>query len=215
MIILTERFQLVNHTTSLMSGICLLLLLAVAVGLDSFIVGITDSKKNRTFSTLFLAAGLQLLGLGLLTTIDNNVAVTAKQFGFQLRVGLGIGMSLACCTVMVTIYSRSGEMAATVAQPRPLGGVIGLRIAITLFNSRSDAQLGEFLTLEQIAALHRSPLAALGFASQELMSVRSVYANIFRSQMQMLMYVEVIGVLVAAETWERRRLGEMRENEAV
>ena len=77
-----------------MSGIYLLPI-AVAVGLGSFIGGITNSKKNRTFPTPFLAAGLQLLGLGLLTTIDNNIALPAKQFGSQLRVGLGIGMSLA------------------------------------------------------------------------------------------------------------------------
>lgn len=188
-----------------MAGVYLLPL-AGSVGIGSFIGGAISSKKNYTSPTVIFASCLQLLGLGLLTTIGDSVDVAAKQYGFQFILGFGIGMSLAAGTIMVTINSKRGELGASqgaTSQMRPLGGVIGLSIATALFNARSDAGLKEFLSADQLAALRRSPLAALEFAPDAMMQVRTVYAHAFTAQIQVLMYVAAIGLVAACFTWER------------
>jgi hypothetical protein len=104
-----------------------------------------------------------------------------------------------------------------------LGGVIGLTIATTLFNKRSDAALASSsnssnpsinLTPTQISALHRSPLAALGFSAQDRDFVRTVYAGVFTTQMRVLMYVGIVAVVVALGTWRRVPLDAMERMKA-
>lgn len=119
-------------------------------------------------------------------------------------------MCLSAGTLMVTLNSELGEIAATqgaTAQLRPLGGFIGLTIATALFNARSESALGSFLSGAQMDALHRSPLGALTFEPDVLAMVRAVYASVFREQMRALVGVAGLGVLVACASFERKAVG--------
>lgn len=119
-------------------------------------------------------------------------------------------MCLSAGTLMVTLNSALGEIAATqgaTAQLRPLGGFIGLTIATALFNARSEAALGSFLSKEQMDVLRRSPLGALAFEPDVLAMVRAVYARVFRVQMRALVVVAALGVLVSCASFERRAVG--------
>lgn len=136
-------------------------------------------------------------------------------YGAEVILGIGIGMCLSAGTLMVTLNSALGEIAATqgaTAQLRPLGGFIGLTIATALFNSRSESALGKFLTAEQMNALYRSPLGALTFEPDVLAMVRTVYAKVFRSQMMALVGVGAVGVVVACASFERKAVGMERMN---
>ncbi|KFY08672.1 hypothetical protein V492_06029 [Pseudogymnoascus sp. VKM F-4246] len=164
-ILLPERFQLVNGSSPLKAGLSLLPL-AAATGFGSFVGGAISSARNLTSPTLIAGSSLQLFGLGLLTTIPDTLSIPHYLYGLEVLLGLGVGMCLSAGTLMVTLNSKLGEIAATqgaTAQLRPLGGFIGLTVATALFNSRSESELGAFLSAEQMDALHRSPLGALSF----------------------------------------------------
>ncbi|OBT61550.1 hypothetical protein VE03_08909 [Pseudogymnoascus sp. 23342-1-I1] len=208
-ILLPERFQLVNGSSPLHAGLSLLPL-AAATGLGSFVGGAISSARNLTSPTLIAGSSLQLLALGLLTTIPDTLSIPHYLYGALVILGLGIGMCLSAGTLMVTLNSELGEIAATqgaTAQLRPLGGFIGLTIATALFNARSEAALGSFLSSEQMDVLHRSPLGALAFEPKVLAMVRAVYARVFRVQMRALLVVAALGVLVSCASWERKAVG--------
>lgn len=208
-IILPERFQLVNASSPLLAGLSILPL-AAATGLGSFVGGAISSARNLTSPALMAGSSLQLLALGLLTTIPDTLSIPHYIYGVQVVLGFGIGMCLSAGTLMVTLNSEQGEIAATqgaTAQLRPLGGFIGLTIATALFNARSEAALGSFLSAEQMKVLHRSPLGALAFEPDVLAMVRAVYARVFRVQMRALVVVAVLGVLVSCASWERNAVG--------
>ncbi|KFY25428.1 hypothetical protein V493_04658 [Pseudogymnoascus sp. VKM F-4281 (FW-2241)] len=213
-ILLPERFQLVNASSPLRAGLSLLPL-AAATGVGSFVGGAISSARNLTSPTLIAGSSLQLLGLGLLTTIPDTLSIPHYLYGAQVLLGVGVGMCLSAGTLMVTLNSKLGEIAATqgaTAQLRPLGGFIGLTIATALFNSRSEAALGAFLSTEQMEALHRSPLGALTFEPGVRAMVREVYAGAFRVQMRALVVVSALGLLVACASWERKAVGMERMN---
>ncbi|KFY58775.1 hypothetical protein V496_05978 [Pseudogymnoascus sp. VKM F-4515 (FW-2607)] len=208
-IILPERFQLVNASSPLLAGLSLLPL-AAATGLGSFVGGAISSSRNLTSPTLIAGSSLQLLALGLLTTIPDTLSIPHYIYGVQVVLGFGIGMCLSAGTLMVTLNSEQGEIAATqgaTAQLRPLGGFIGLTIATALFNARSETALGSFLSAEQMEVLHRSPLGALAFEPDVLAMVRAVYGRVFRVQMRALVVVAVLGVLVSCASWEKKAVG--------
>ncbi|OBT80182.1 hypothetical protein VF21_00606 [Pseudogymnoascus sp. 05NY08] len=208
-IILPERFQLVNGSSPLHAGLSLLPL-AAATGLGSFIGGAISSGRNLTSPTLITGSSLQLLALGLLTTIPDTLSIPHYLYGVEVLLGIGVGMCLSAGTLMVTLNSELGEIAATqgaTAQLRPLGGFIGLTIATALFNARSESALGSFLSDAQMEALHRSPLGALTFEPDVLAMVRAVYASVFREQMRALVGVAALGVLVACASFERKAVG--------
>ncbi|KFY54775.1 hypothetical protein V497_07433 [Pseudogymnoascus sp. VKM F-4516 (FW-969)] len=213
-ILLPEHFQLVNGSSPLKAGLYLLPL-AGATGFGSFVGGAISSKRNLTSPTLIAGSSLQLIALGLLTTIPDTLSVPHYMYGVEVILGIGIGMCLSAGTLMVTLNSALGEIAATqgaTAQLRPLGGFIGLTIATALFNSRSESALGKFLTAEQMNALYRSPLGALTFEPDVLAMVRTVYAKVFRSQMMALVGVGAVGVVVACASFERKAVGMERMN---
>ncbi len=106
---LPERFQIVNGASSLMAGVYLLPLLgASAVG--SFLGGAISKSRNNTAYTLFAASVLQLLGVGLLSTLGITLTMPAKQYVFQAILGLGVGMSLSSATIMTSLQARRGDL---------------------------------------------------------------------------------------------------------
>lgn len=100
------RSQIVNAQSPATAGIRLLpLLCTVAVG--SFAAGIASSKKNRTFHTFTIATAIVLVGTGLLTTIPADLKMPAKVYGFEVIVGIGIGMTFSTISVLTSIEASA------------------------------------------------------------------------------------------------------------
>jgi hypothetical protein len=87
---------------------------------------------------------------------------------------------------------------------RVLGGIIGLTIATTLFNRRSQYALADTLTASQISSLLESPLASLSFSAAQQEKVRTVFAEMFSLQMRVMMFISAVSVVVSLFSWERR-----------
>lgn len=113
-----------------MAGIHLLPQLG-ACAFGSFLAGAISKKRNNTAFTLIAASCLQLIGLGLLSTLaEVNTAIEA-QYGYQTIFGLGIGLSFASVTILTSVRAHREDLAVAqgaLAQARVLGGAIGIAI---------------------------------------------------------------------------------------
>ncbi|PHH77778.1 hypothetical protein CDD80_202 [Ophiocordyceps camponoti-rufipedis] len=205
-IIIPERFQIVNGEKALMAGIRILPLLgACAVG--SFLGGALSSKRNNTSYTLVGASCLQLLGVGLMTTMNGLQASSAAQYGYQAIFGLGVGLSFSAATIMTNMFAAESSVRASaqgaVAQARVLGGCIGLSVCTVLFNLHINRQLGGTLTKAQLDMLHRSPLTGLGLPEGLKRLVKAVYVGAFGQQIQVMGLVCAVMVVVSLFSLER------------
>jgi hypothetical protein len=96
------RFQIASGDSPIMAGVRLLPLL-VSSGIGSMVGGMVSRKRNNTAYGLIASSAFQLLGYGLMTTLGNNGSVPAKQYGFQVCIGIGFGLSMASSTHMMTL----------------------------------------------------------------------------------------------------------------
>ncbi|XP_044721573.1 major facilitator superfamily domain-containing protein [Hirsutella rhossiliensis] len=205
-IIIPERFQIVDGEKALMAGVHILPLLGACAS-GSFLGGALSSKRNNTSYTLVAASCLQLLGVGLMTTIAGTHTSTAAQYGFQAIFGLGVGLSFSAATIMTNMFAAEPSLRASaqgaVAQARVLGGCIGLSICTVLFNVHVNRQLGHDLTGEQLDMLHRSPLMGLQLPPRLQELVKAVYVGAFGQQIQVMGLACAAMVVVSLFTLER------------
>lgn len=189
-----------------MAGLHILPLLgACAVG--SFLGGALSSKRNNTSYTLLGAACLQLLGVGLMSTLVEPDARVTAQYGFQVVFGLGVGLSFSAATIMTSIMAAErSELASAqgaVSQARVLGGCIGLSACTVIFNAHVNESLSSTLTPDQLEGLHRSPLSGLGLSAELREHIREVYARAFSEEVKVMTLVCVAMVVIALFTLER------------
>ncbi|POR33283.1 Putative MFS-type transporter C16A3.17c [Tolypocladium paradoxum] len=205
-IVIPERFQIVDGERVLMAGVHILPLLGTcAVG--SFLGGAFSSKRNNTSYTLVGASCLQLLGVGLMTTITGAHTSQAAQYGYQAIFGLGVGLSFSAATIMTGVLAAETSVRASaqgaVAQARVLGGCIGLSICTVLFNVHVNRHLGNDLTEEQLDKLHRSPLSGLQLPEDLRDLVKAVYVGAFGEEIQVMGLACAVMVVVSLFTLER------------
>ena|SRR5687767_6727629 len=98
-VFLPQRFQLMNGLSPVHSGVRmlpLLLLSATGAGLG----GIMSKTRNISSHVLLVSLGLQLLGLGLMTTLPTTAEFTSDIYGFEVILGLGFGLTLSCVVIV-------------------------------------------------------------------------------------------------------------------
>ncbi|KAI2637579.1 MFS general substrate transporter [Hypomontagnella submonticulosa] len=205
LVILPERFQIVNGENALLSGIHLLPLLG-ATAFGAFSAGAVSRKRNNTSWTLMVAHVFQLVGIGLMSTLKDATTETKAQYGFQVLLGLGFGLSLGGGTLMASLQSRSEDLAVAqgaIAQARVFGGAIGIAICSIIFNRQVTTELANKMVPGDMAALHRSPTIVSWLPESTRLLVRSVYASAFTSDINVMMGVAMAGIVASAFTYER------------
>lgn len=205
-IILPERFQMVNNQNALMAGVRILPMLT-ACALGSFLGGALSSKRNNTSYTLVGASCLQLLGVGLMTTVSGDSETAVAQYGFQAIFGLGVGLSFSAATIMTNIMAtETNERASAqgaVAQARVLGGCIGLSLCTILFNMHANQHLSGRLTGDELDMLHRSPLLGLQLPAKLRELVRTVYIGAFGKEIEVIALACAAMVVISLFTLEK------------
>jgi MFS family permease len=101
---LPERFQIVSRDSPITAGLRLLPMLVFS-GIGAILGGFASARRNNTSYTLILASAFQLLGYGLMTTLGLTTDVPAKQYGFQIFLGLGFGMTMSSATQMMHLQA--------------------------------------------------------------------------------------------------------------
>ncbi|KAI0018085.1 major facilitator superfamily domain-containing protein [Xylariomycetidae sp. FL0641] len=205
LIILPERFQIVNGDNALLSGVHLLPMLG-ATSLGAFFAGAVSRRRNNTSWTLVAAHCLQIIGVGLLSTLSGVNTGIKAQYGFQVILGLGIGLSLGAATIMASVQARQSDLAVAqgaVAQSRVLGGSIGIAICSIVFNARVASGLHGRMDPEDLQALHHSPTIAPWLPGDIQLLVKSVYASAFADNIRVMIGVAAVGVVTSCLAYEK------------
>ncbi|KAL8730918.1 MAG: hypothetical protein Q9181_004490 [Wetmoreana brouardii] len=202
---LPQRFQVVNGDSPIMAGVHLLPLLC-AMAFGSFLGGAASSKKNFTSQTLIFAACLILLGCGLMSTLGGDREFYKPTYGYQLILGLGVGLTFSGGTLLTNINSKPEDNAAAqgaLAQARILGGSIGLSMATIVLNNKLNSNLAGVLDAAKIKSLKQSldTMSDLSPVNQGL--VVKVYKNSFNEQMRICTYLSAAALLAAIATYQR------------
>ena len=75
--------------------------------IGSFVGGAASSKKNNTSPILIIAACLILIGSGLLSTLGGGREFYKPTYGYQVILGLGVGLNFSSVTALTNINSKS------------------------------------------------------------------------------------------------------------
>ncbi|KAK8061352.1 Major facilitator superfamily domain- general substrate transporter [Apiospora phragmitis] len=204
-IILPERFQIINEQNSLMAGIHLLPMLG-ACAFGSFLAGAISSKRNNTSPTLIAAACLQLIGVGLLSTFSDVDSAVQPQYGYQAIFGLGVGLTFAAATMLTSVHVDHGNLAVAqgaIAQARVFGGAIGIAVCSLVFNHRAKDKLAGHLTPADLQTLQQSPVIGTLFTPDAQKMIRSVYAAAFVDDIKIFIYLSAAGVVASLFTFQR------------
>lgn len=124
-----------------------------------------------------LAQVFQLVGISFMSTLKDATTETKAQYGFQVILGLGFGLSLGAGTIMASVQSQSQDLAVAqgaIAQARVFGGAIGIAVCSIMFNRKVTVELSGKMDAEDLAALHHSPTIAPWLPDELKLLVRSV-----------------------------------------
>ncbi|OBR04791.1 Drug resistance transporter EmrB/QacA subfamily [Colletotrichum higginsianum IMI 349063] len=196
-VFLPQRFQLINGLSPVEAGVRMLpLLLVSATG--AALGGIFSKKYNVSCHVLSASLGLQVLGLGLMTTLPTaSRELPPAQYAFQVLLGLGFGLSLSCLVIVAQMEVRNdddvGITISAITQIRVLGGVIGVAAAQAILNAEINNSLGGVLPPEKLKALQQSATAISSFTSEEAAITIQSYGRGFQLQ-----YKIMIGLSAAA-----------------
>ncbi|EMR66878.1 putative drug resistance transporter protein [Eutypa lata UCREL1] len=189
LIIIPERFQIVNGENALWSGIHLLPMLG-STAFGSFLAGALSSKRNNTSITLIASSCLQLIG---------------AQYGYQVILGLGIGLSLGAATILTSVQANPKDLAVAqgaVAQARVFGGAVGIAVCSIVFNTKV-ASMADFMDASDLEALHRSPTITSYLPAEHRQRVRAIYASAFTADIIVMIGICAAAVLCSLVTYER------------
>ena len=113
-IFLPQRFQIENSLSPVDAGVkmlALLLLSAFGAGLAGFIC----SKKNVSWYLLVLSNTLQVIGLGLLSSVPSSDVVLARQYGYQVILGLGFGLGLSSLVIVSRVEVDDADLGTLIS----------------------------------------------------------------------------------------------------
>ena len=99
------RAQIVNIYDPVKAAILLLPLMGgTAVG--TALGGALSVKKNLTFYSLVAASVFMMVGSGLMSTLPDDLQPPAKQYGYEVLLGLGLGLNFSTSTLMTSLQAK-------------------------------------------------------------------------------------------------------------
>ena len=227
-ILIPQRFQVVNNLSAFNAGWRLLaLMLCSPVG--TILSGTLVTKfKIPPIYVFLIAAVLQTVGLALMGTLPiSSAGVPSAQYGYQVILGLGIGLGLATLIVAAptaieekdtgTLIDTSSFVFAkfkiliiiiavfvgAITQSRILGGSLGLAVCTNVLNSKVKSASSS-LTSQQLNDLIQSAQTIKNLAPNVQELVRRKFGEGYNEQMQVLTAFGGAAVLATLMMWEKQ-----------
>ena len=205
-ILLPLRFQIVNGSTPIQAGYRLLALTIVS-SLGGFIAGILTQRLKLPHLWILLgSAPLQIIGLALLGTLNSKPSIQPSTYAYEVILALGFGGSLGSALMMVPLVVKKQDMAvgmSSIGQFRSLGGAISIAITTTVLNNHITTSLSPVLSASQLVALRRSVSVIKTFPLPLQEATRSVYAEGYNLQMNIMTAFAAGAFLASLLVWER------------
>ncbi|KAL8746695.1 MAG: hypothetical protein Q9190_001319 [Brigantiaea leucoxantha] len=206
-ILIPQRFQVVNNLSAFNAGWRLLaLMLCSPVG--TILSGTLVTKfKIPPIYVFLIAAVLQTVGLALMGTLPiSSAGVPSAQYGYQVILGLGIGLGLATLIVAAPTAIEEKDTAVfvgAITQSRILGGSLGLAVCTNVLNSKVKSASSS-LTSQQLNDLIQSAQTIKNLAPNVQELVRRKFGEGYNEQMQVLTAFGGAAVLATLMMWEKQ-----------
>lgn len=115
-IYLPQRFQAVNDSTPVESGIKILTVLLVSA-FGATVSGLVLSKRNICSYLIILGTSLQLIGLGLHSSLPTTVSISTASYGYQVILGMGLGTTLSSSFILARIEVERKDIGKSPCYP--------------------------------------------------------------------------------------------------
>ncbi|KAI4264792.1 MAG: hypothetical protein L6R42_000117 [Xanthoria sp. 1 TBL-2021] len=176
--------------------------------LASILSGLLVTKVKVPPVYIFLAAAiLQILGLALMGTLSiSQHTVPSAQYGYQVILGLGIGLTQTLIIVAAPLAIEEKDTAIFVGamtQARILGGSLGLAVSTNILNGKLQS-VSRLLSSEQLQGLFQSAQNIKTLPPHLQETVRQTFGRGYNEQMQALTAFGGAAVLITMMMWERK-----------
>ncbi|KAI0382787.1 putative MFS multidrug transporter [Hypomontagnella monticulosa] len=200
-----QRFQYVNTQTATRAGI-LLLPLTLVSPTTALVAGSLVGRHRFWAPGLTILGGcLNLIGITLMSTLPVSNDVPSAQFGYQVIIGMSLGLMTPTLLYLLKVEVPEKDMAGAMGvgnMGRTLGGCIGLAICTSLLQSELNRELPKFLEPQQIAAISASSgSAAEVLTPGQLVQVGQVYGDGFNLEFKALIAFAGLSVITATLLW--------------
>ncbi|KAG8526402.1 uncharacterized protein KY384_000396 [Bacidia gigantensis] len=220
---LHSRFQVVNDLSAFGASWRLLaLMLCSPVG--TVLSGLLVTRVKVAPLYIFLVGAiLQTIGLSLMGTLSvSNNGVPSAQYGYQVLLGLGIGLTLSVlivaaplaieekdtglCLLNVVLEVANTDTAVfvgAITQARILGGSIGLAVCTNILNTKIESASG-WLSSKQLSDLLQSAQTIKTLPPNLQQSIRQLFGKGYNEQMQVMTAFGGAAVLAGLMMWEKQ-----------
>lgn len=218
-----QRFQVVNNLSAFGAGWRLLALM-VCSPLGSGISGYLVSRvKMPAFYIFLVAAILQTIGLALMGTLSSSdPRVQLVQYGYQVILGLGIGLALSSVLIAAPTVIMEKDAGVSLSpllywltltvlavfvgaltQARILGGCIGLAVCTNILNDKVKS-MSTFLSPQQLRSLLQSAETINTLPANLQERVRQIYSTGYNKEMQALTAFGGAAIIATLLMWEKK-----------
>jgi len=226
-IVIPQRFQVVNDLSAFSAGWRLLALMLCSP-LGSILSGLLVTKVKIPPIYIFLVAAiLQTIGLALMGSLSvSSSKVPPAQYGYQVILGLGIGLTLSSlivaaptaieekdtgmptgnpllCAVRLILTFPIAVFVGALTQARVLGGSIGLAVCTNILNEKVKSASSS-LSSQELSGLLRSTQTIKTLPPDLQESVRQTFGMGCNEQMQALTAFGGAAVLATLMMWEKQ-----------
>ncbi|KAK5942745.1 hypothetical protein PMZ80_005311 [Knufia obscura] len=131
-------------------------------------------------------------GLGLMSSLPIGGGVTARQYGFQVILGVGFGLSLSTLPLIARLEVEKEDHAVS------MGAITQIRVL-----DRVNSELATILSPDQLAPLLRTTESIRTFNADQAAAIRESYGGGFNLQFRVMMYFAIGCLVITMCCWIR------------
>ncbi|RKK17053.1 hypothetical protein BFJ66_g8612 [Fusarium oxysporum f. sp. cepae] len=138
---LPQRLQHVNDKSPTTAGVLLLPVLLPSAGFSALSGGLYRKFPAATPLLLFCGGVLQVIGVGLLSTLPTGSSVSNSQYGFEVMTGIGFGLMLPSFMILARDWVSEEQYATAMGLVntfRTLGGCVSIAVCGAILNKELD-----------------------------------------------------------------------------
>ena len=197
-VLFSQRLQITNALSPLSAGQHFIAFLLPSA-LGSISGGIVRQKPIYPWIVTVIASGLNLLGMGLMSTLDTGVDIQWHTYLYMVILGTGFGCGLGGSYIVARMKVKPQDSAILMAlliQLRILGGSIGISIATSLTLSYLAKHLVVRLTPSEVAGVLASAVEGIEALSPDKQAfVRRVYGEAWTMQQIVMLGITRVGLV--------------------
>ncbi|RFN45608.1 hypothetical protein FIE12Z_10162 [Fusarium flagelliforme] len=202
-----QRAQAVYGMSPSQAGISLLPMMLSSPAATVLSGYLTGNAKIPPVYPIVVAAGLQVLGVGLMCSLPaDSTAMPDAQYGYEVLMGIGFGLGLTTVLTFARIVVSEANlsvMMGALTQIRVLGGTVSLAICATILNNHLRPKLADIVSTEQAAAIFDSVSAIENLNPTQQVAVRRAFAEGYNMQNIFMTAMAAAGLIASLFLWEK------------